>query len=333
MIWGGFSFSYSHAATVYESLDQSASLPLEATVFVGSFVSPSAGLIGGGLADILFAVKNDSASSATINAAAGPTFSISTSTSYVSSTIAGAAGADCKGATILSNETRLCRGPVTGVNGATNWELGTTYYVFLVDDQVTSGELNLVTDNSFQFYGFITDSGGLGNLWLPGEWYLGVSTTSTQQFCSTNFSTSSGFLDSLGQSISLGFCNVGSFLFVPSSSSLTQFYSLASSSQEKIPFSYYYGIRDVINGNSASSTQNFQTISLNLSSTGIGSTSPLGLSNIFPGDHELLSTTTIFTYISPTLYNLLMSLVVAAIWFAVALHIYRKLVPKHSTHV
>jgi len=215
-------------------------------------------------------------------------------------------------------------------NFVTSYTPGTVYYVF-ADSGITDVMIATNLSRDF-FYGYITGGSFSPSLpilpGIPGYTDVGISTTSQQVYCNKNFSTSTGLLDSVGQSISLGVCNVGVFLFVPSQNALSSFATLSSTTQTKIPFSYYYNVKSILQ--TASSTSgNFTSIHLNLGgATGVGSTSPFA--GVLNQDFQLLSTSTISTYISPSTYNLLMDLARYAIWIAVMFHVYRRIVPKHA---
>lgn len=146
-------------------------------------------------------------------------------------------------------------------------------------------------------------------------------------FCNDLFASSTG----IGATIMNGLCVVGGYLFIPSYSSIQGFSDLLSVSEDKIPFSYYYDFADILNGSSASSSSNFTALSLDLRGTGVGSTSPWA--NVLPSSFAYLSSTTITTYVNPTLYDLLFLLMRSAIWIAVLFHIYHRLVPKRATQV
>jgi len=152
----------------------------------------------------------------------------------------------------------------------------------------------------------------------------GFSPTTTAQTCESNFATSSSFFDSIGSSISNGFCRASLFLFAPSEQSLNQFLVLASSSQEKIPFSYVFGVYDQVNGLSATTTENVPTYTANLAAVGIGSTTPIG--NILP-NATWLSKATIDTYLPVGIHDALFFLARCGIWFVVIMMFYHRIVP------
>lgn len=181
---------------------------------------------------------------------------------------------------------------------------------------------------------FVLFSGATPTPFDAARFIPSVSTTTVQQSCGSNLATSSGLVDSVGAAVSYGACVAGTFLFVPSQDSLESFRGIPSVLPTIIPFSYFYDFQDIINGENASSSTNFQPLSVNLASTGVGSTSPYGQILNIGGSSTFayLSTTTIMTYVSQSLYDTLFLLMRSAIWVVVALHIFRRLRPGHVTH-
>jgi len=159
----------------------------------------------------------------------------------------------------------------------------------------------------------------------------GISTSTIRAFCNGTYATSTGFFSDIANGVTYGACTAFSFLFVPDQNTLRGFSELSSTTQTKIPFSYYYDFAGILNGSSASTTSNFTVLSADLRATGVGSTTPWG--NVLPSSFNYLSSTTITAYVSPTLYSLLFLLMRSAIWLAVLFHIYHRLVPRHATHV
>ncbi len=141
------------------------------------------------------------------------------------------------------------------------------------------------------FYGYITADSPDPSLpilpGLPGFSNTGISTTSQQVYCNAN-STSSGLLDSLGQSISLGICNVGVFLFVPPSSVISNWNNTLASLVTHSPFNWIGTFRTDFQALSASSTENFVSLSLAFGTT----TNSIGLG----GNLMVISTSTLSKY-------------------------------------
>jgi len=209
---------------------------------------------------------------------------------------------------------------------------GGTYYVCFkgfLHNTDTSGELRMNYSNDF-FYGYLTSEGTGESIpiapGIPGFTDVGIATSSQAVYCYQNFASSTGFLDSLGLSISQGFCNVGVFLFVPNSGVLNNFSSLIPIAETKIPFSYFYDIGNIVNGSTASSTQNMTAFSINLAALDFASST--GMGPILPvGNFDFLSSTTISHYLPVGMHDLLYNMMIAAIWVDVAWLFYRKIVP------
>jgi len=108
-----------------------------------------------------------------------------------------------------------------------------------------------------------------------------------------------------------GICTVFAFLFIPSPQVVDDFLNTGNLAAAKFPFSWIYGIQTTYNGLSVSSSTAMTTLSFNLGSLGIGSTTPMG--NILP-NKEVFSKATIETYISPTLWATFQTLIAAGMW-------------------
>jgi len=134
-------------------------------------------------------------------------------------------------------------------------------------------------------------------LFPPYATFTGYASTS----CAINFLGSFSLSDCMG------------YLFYPGQDSLTAYPSLYATIQEKLPFSYFFSIANVWSSLSASSTENSPTYSLNLRNLGIGSTTPLG--NLMP-NFDGLSSSTVETYLTPGLLDLLKALAAAALILA-----------------
>lgn len=206
-----------------------------------------------------------------------------------------------------------------------------TYYLYMGGLNVANTNWKILMNFSEDFvYGYLT-ANGTGTSFpispgLPGFTDYGIATSSQAVYCYQNFASSTGFLDSVGLSISQGFCNVGVFLFVPNSGVLNNFSSLIPVAQTKIPFSYFYDISSIVNGSTASSTQNMTAFSINLA--GLDFASSTGMGPILPtGNFDFLSSTTISHFLPVGMHDLLYNMMIAAIWVDVAWLFYRKIVP------
>jgi len=153
---------------------------------------------------------------------------------------------------------------------------------------------------------------------------LGIATSSVNSFCQTNFSTSTtGFVDSIMSAVSVGVCSSFAFLFVPTADSLAGFQALASTSQSKIPFSYYFQLAGVYDSMTASSTENLSAFSIDFPA--FGSSTPLG--TIIPTHVDILSTTTIDKYYPSAIRHTFLFLGASAIWVGLGFVLYRRIVP------
>jgi len=125
--------------------------------------------------------------------------------------------------------------------------------------------------------------------------------------CAINFLGSFSLSDCMG------------YLFYPAPNTLLAYPSLYLTIQEKIPFSYFFSIANTWSSLAASTTANTPTYSFALHDLGIGSSSPMG--NILPNFNGL-SSTTVGTYLSPTLLALFKALATAAIYLALAADVF-----------
>jgi hypothetical protein len=158
---------------------------------------------------------------------------------------------------------------------------------------------------------------------------LGIATSTSFAFCNTSFATSSGLVSDFANGFSNGLCQVAGFLIVPAPATLEGFSSLTSTAREKIPFSYYYDILGVVNGSSASTTQNLPSYGLDLSvldfssSTAMGPLLPTGIFSIF-------SSSTIERFLPAGLHDLLYNMMIWAIWGDLMWVLYHKIVPSKA---
>jgi len=309
-----------YATTIYQQLSDSSGS--SASGLVGSFISNTNGQIEQGDYQIII-INNDAISHS-------PTASIrirlhtTPATDY--------AGFDCGGISIAPGDSLFCsasnHGPsgspyVTALNGNTNWVQGTQYDIYQTASLGTN--VKIITNLSGNFFnGYITDN-GLNSIpiapGIPGFTDQGIATTSQATYCNSNFSTSSGLFDSIGQSISIGFCQVGAFLFVPSTQSISNFQSLASTSQNKIPISYFYDINNYYVTLTASSSDTVPTFVIPLHDLNIGSSTPLG--NLMP-NIDFFSTTTISKYLPDSIRVAMLFLASSAIWVGVLTYIWER---------
>lgn len=327
MILGAFSVSKVEAATsVYYSDFQGGVIQADAQTVLGNFSVSQTLPISTGLITATFF----NASSTPITFSGSPQIVVATTTPTTNAHATGLF-TTCNGQTINPGSFIQCSGVINGANGNTHWLPGFTYWVMNDDPQTSDPGLVYISDTTRTlFTGVITDGEGTEPGWIPGLTQSGIASSTLRQFCNTSFATTTGFFDSLTSSVTNGLCNVVVFLFVPNQTSLSQWRDLASTSQSKIPFSYYYDVRIILNGGHASSSVNFPEFGITGTNWGIGSTTPIG--NLVP-DFTYLSSTTISKYMPNGMYELMFLLMRSAIWIWVLFHIYRRIVPKHTTHV
>lgn len=154
---------------------------------------------------------------------------------------------------------------------------------------------------------------GLGNIvasttTIPSSLlnFGGVSTTTASTYCDANVPLdNSNIIQATITFLPNGLCKLGFFLVVPAPESVNQFTTLASTTQERFPFSYFTKIATAWDGLVASSTANSPTFSFNLHSLGIGSTTALG--NILP-DTQVFGASTTLEYFPPGTFDTLKAL-------------------------
>jgi len=158
----------------------------------------------------------------------------------------------------------------------------------------------------------------------PSATTTALDLSTAQSFCgSSTYATSTGFWDSTGQAFSRGICLAFAAVFVPSSDSVGQFSALQPELQSKIPFSYFYQAYGVLSGLQATTTDNLPTLSVNLSTVDIGSSTPLG--NLYSPQITILSTSTISRFFPDDIRTLWLNFLSVALWFILIMHFYHKI--------
>jgi len=134
--------------------------------------------------------------------------------------------------------------------------------------------------------------------------------------------------DDAGNIFSRGLCYAASFLFVPNPSVLNAYAALPELASTKFPFTYIVGVSDAFNGLVATSTANIPTTAFGYHDVygGIASSSPFG--NFLP-DVTILGTSTIYAYISPTLWSWFQNLISLGIWLSLGAYIFFEVRNKH----
>jgi len=206
------------------------------------------------------------------------------------------------------------------LNGATNYQPGQKYYIFLTASGPAGFGVRTAADGTL--YGFFTDGNGTSipiSPNIPGFADVGISTSSAAVNCAGNFATSSGFLADTASNIAVGLCDVGLFLFVPNVGVTQQLESFASSTQTHFPFSWVAQVNGAFASLDASSTSNFVSLRFGLGSLGIGSTTPMG--NILP-DFDIMSTTTVMKYLPSPIWTSILWLISAGLWLTLGMNIF-----------
>jgi hypothetical protein len=154
-----------------------------------------------------------------------------------------------------------------------------------------------------------------------------VATSTLATYCQNNFATTTnGIFSQLTADIQLGLCNVGTFLFVPSQNTLQNFSNLQSNVTKKIPFSYYYEIRNIVASSTATTTTNMQSFAIDLNQLNFASSTAMG--NILPTvNFDFLSKETIDHFLPTGMHDLLYNLMQFAIWIELMWLLYHKVVP------
>lgn len=124
-----------------------------------------------------------------------------------------------------------------------------------------------------------------------------------------------------------GLCLAGAFLFVPNPNVLNTFSGLQATMAEKFPFSWFMQVREVLDDLAATSTT--QTVlSIDMQSVDFASSTPFG--SVFGNMELTFSSSTVMTYISPTLWNIGQALIAAALWLALGFDIYHTVRNRHA---
>jgi len=114
-------------------------------------------------------------------------------------------------------------------------------------------------------------------------------------------------------------CASFTFLFIPDPEILNNYVALPDTLALKFPFSWYYGIKNTYDGLTASSSANMASVGINFASVDPATSTPFG--PILP-NANVLSSTTISTYLTPTMLATLLALETAAIWVIFSLFIF-----------
>jgi len=152
---------------------------------------------------------------------------------------------------------------------------------------------------------------------LPETTLSAFASSTVATLCDSNFATSTGFLDSVGSSISNGLCRVGAFLFVPNVSTINQFQqSWSTLTTTSFPFSWITDTRTILEGYVATTSEAFPSISIDFGS----STESLGFTTL-----DVISTSTISYYLPDSTRTLIKTLLASMFYLLAIGYIYRDL--------
>jgi len=124
-------------------------------------------------------------------------------------------------------------------------------------------------------------------------------------------------------------CSAFAFLFVPDTAVYASYNQALDTAKGQFPVSWYYGIKDTYEGLTASSTANMATVSINFQSVDPATSTPFG--NILP-NATVLSSSTISTYLSPSLLALVLTLETAAIWVLFSMFLFHDVQRRFFRH-
>jgi len=110
-------------------------------------------------------------------------------------------------------------------------------------------------------------------------------------------------------------CRTTAYLFIPNPAVLDQYTTLASSTADKFPFSYIFGVIYLFTELNASSTTNMIAPHIDFSSVDPASSTPFGS---FLPDMTIMSSTSIKQYMPEGFWELVYALMIAAIWLGLA---------------
>jgi len=114
-------------------------------------------------------------------------------------------------------------------------------------------------------------------------------------------------------------CSASVFLFVPDPEIINNYVGLPDTVAQRFPFSWYYGIKGTFDGMTASSTSNMASVSINFASVDPATSTPFGA--LLP-NATILSSTTISTYLSPTILATILALETAAVYVLFGLFLF-----------
>jgi len=216
-------------------------------------------------------------------------------------------------------------------------------YVMEIMRSSGSGTFDVYGDNVYQFNRQCNFAGG-GNDCSGAPYFTfnslpnwtGINATNTPLLALYN-NNATATLDAIQTRcvrdglIDFGYamCSAFAFLFIPDTAVYASYNQALDTAKGQFPVSWYYGIKATYDGLTASSTANMATVVVPFGDYDPATSTPFG--NILP-NATLLSSTTISTYLSPTLLNLILTLEVAAIWILFSMFIFHDVQRRFFRH-
>jgi len=143
---------------------------------------------------------------------------------------------------------------------------------------------------------------------------------------STSTITSSGFTANCSGTSNIfteGLCYAGSYLFIPSTTSMQIFSDLHTQMASTSPFSYVFQIQYLYNSLAASSSNTFVDWEIDLS--GASSSAAWGGASLIPDKLVILSTSTVMQYMTQSQLDTFKTLIAMAIWMIALTYSYSML--------
>jgi len=188
-----------------------------------------------------------------------------------------------------------------GLGGGNSWRTFTPY-VEISDDGVFDSAAPSATSS-------------VSGVLSPTIGAIGVATTTAGALCTGVNASSTGILDTITNGFGTAMCYAGVILFVPSADSLNNFYNLASTTESKFPFSYLRQIQTILYGATASTTDNFLSLS-----TSVGTST----SSFYIPNAVLISTSSMANFFPDSVRNDFKAILTAGFYLMATLFVYRK---------
>ena len=141
----------------------------------------------------------------------------------------------------------------------------------------------------------------------------GLFLSGAQEYCNSQFGTSTAGVFGIGTDIANGFCQAAGYLFIPTPDSIQAFETILVNLGNTPPISWFGEIKDTIEASDASSTDNFINLTINFGT----STQVLGFQSL-----TVISTTTIRRYMSDDTRKSFRNLIAVVFYLATASFLY-----------